>query len=230
MRTRLGSVLVVLGTVLVAYALAVVLWGDPLTDLYARWQQRQLAAELDRAFVAYAGRPTAGGGMAEAEERFRRGLRLGEPLGRIVVPRLGLDEAFVHGTRWGPDLSRGPGHYAETPLPGSGRTVALAGHRTTFGAPFRKIDELERGDEIVVRMPYGAFRYRVFAHEIVASDDWSILRRRRFETLVLSACHPLWSSEQRWISYARLVSVQRARPRRDDLAAAPAAGPADPRK
>ena len=83
----------------------------------------------------------------------------------------------------------------------------IAGHRTTFGAPFRNINELASGNRIVLLMPYGTFTYRVFAHKIVRSNDWSILHRRRFDTLVLSACHPLYSASHRWIVFARLVSV-----------------------
>jgi sortase A len=86
--------------------------------------------------------------------------------------------------------------------------VAIAGHRTTFGAPFRHIDDLESGDLITLEMAYGTFRYRVFAHEIVRDNDWSILRPRGFDTLVLSACHPLYGSSHRWIVYARLAAVE----------------------
>ena len=88
--------------------------------------------------------------------------------------------------------------------------MAIAGHRTTFGAPFRHIDDLRRGDPITVALPYATFHYRVFAHEIVQSDDWSIIRDRGFDTLVLSACHPLYSAEKRWVVYARLVQVDPA--------------------
>ena len=85
--------------------------------------------------------------------------------------------------------------------------MAIAGHRTTFGAPFRHINSLRSGDAITVALPYATFHYKVFKHEIVDSDDWSIIRDRGFDTLVLSACHPLYSAEQRWIVYARLVRV-----------------------
>jgi sortase A len=98
-----------------------------------------------------------------------------------------------------------------TALPGSGATVAIAGHRTTYGAPFRHIDRLRRGDAIRLTLPYGTFRYRVVGHEIVDKADWSIIARRRYETLVLSACHPLYSAEQRWVVYARLVVAGRER-------------------
>jgi sortase A len=234
MRRHLAVGLVVLGSLLVAYAAVVVLWREPVTDLYARWQQGRLDDALAKEFVEFRGaaavpvafdsgasdavlrdgkrQETRAEGLEAAvaanASRLQRRLRLGKPLGRIEIPELGVDAVFVHGTRWAEDLSRGPGHYKETELPGLGKTAAIAAHRTTFGAWFRNIDDLERGDLVQLRLPYGTFRYRVFQHEIVESDDWSIIRDRGFDTLVLSACHPLYSAEQRWIVYARLVHVK----------------------
>jgi sortase A len=92
-------------------------------------------------------------------------------------------------------------------VPGLGKTVGIAGHRTTFGAPFRRIDDIEPGDPITLEMPYATFRYRVFKHEIVDESDWSVIRDRGFDALMLSACHPLYGSSERWIVYARLVEV-----------------------
>jgi sortase A len=106
------------------------------------------------------------------------------------------------------DLERGPGHYRISALPGSGGTVAIAGHRTTYLHPFRHIDRLRRGDAIVLELPYGTFRYAVLAHAIVSDRDWSILRRRRTETLVLTACHPLYSATHRIAVFARLQGAQ----------------------
>jgi sortase A len=237
---RLGTILIVLGVVAIAYAAAIVFWKDPVTDLYNRWKQSQLTGELDRSFAAYraslgeelaapatataaaghvvtpTGGPEAPAVLPEqamlAIERLARDyaatIEQGQPLGRIIVPRLGIDPVFVHGTRWGADLSRGPGHYERSSLPGLGEVTAIAGHRTTFGASFRHIDDLKPGDEIVLELAYGTFRYRVFTHEIVDNDDWSILDPRGFDMLVLSACHPLYSASQRWIVYARLVTVE----------------------
>ncbi len=213
---RVGTALIVIGVVVLAYAAAVLLWRDPVTDVYARWQQGQLAGELETMVVEYRKKapPTAPRSEPQREavaavaRRFEGSLELGQPLGRIAIPKLGRDDVFLHGTRWRQDLSRGPGHYPETSLPGLGKTVAIAGHRTTFGAPFRRIDELERGDPIRLELPYGTFAYRVVGREIVDSDDWSIIRERGFETLVLSACYPLYSSSQRIVVYGRLVRVR----------------------
>lgn len=222
MRRRLGTTLIVIGLLVLAYAAAVLFWRDPVTDVYARYQQHRLASQLEEEIASW--KPSVPGSTAAedgessaaAERRavardaaaFARTLEQGRALGRIEIPELGVETVFVHGTRWAQDLSRGPGHYERTTLPGLGKTGGIAGHRTTFGAPFRHIDELERGDEIVLELPYGTFHYRVFAHEIVDADDWSVIRNRGFDTLMLSACHPLYSASQRWIVYGRLASVE----------------------
>ncbi|MCL4289971.1 MAG: class E sortase [Thermoleophilia bacterium] len=146
--------------------------------------------------------------IRQAADRIYRALEPGQPLGRLIIPRLGIDPVFVNGTRWGADLSRGPGRYPETSLPGLGTLTAIAGHRTTFGAPFRHIDRLKAGDEVRLELAYGTFSYRVVGHEIVDDEDWSIIEPRPYETLVLSACHPLYSASQRWIVYARLDRVE----------------------
>ena len=156
--------------------------------------------------------PDAAAGLrviAADARRFQAGVADGEALGRLVIPELGIDPIVVNGTDWGRDLSRGPGLFPESKLPGAGRVTAIAGHRTTFGAWFRNIDDLEAGDAVSLALPYGTFRYAVVGHEIVDDGDWTILTPRSYETLVLSACHPLYSASQRWIVYARLVSVDR---------------------
>ena len=222
---RLGTVLIVGGLLVLAYAAAVLFWRDPVTDLYNRYQQNKLESALEHEFEAWdAGPPPAVADAADERgrraasagsqprrrdaRRFLRGLEQGQAFGRIHIPRIGVESVVVHGTRWGADLSRGPGHYERTTVPGLGKTVGIAGHRTTFGAPFRKIDEIEAGDEITLEMPYATFRYRVFQHEIVDEKDWSVIRNRGFDTLMLSACHPLYGSSERWIVYAKLVAVQ----------------------
>jgi sortase A len=220
---RLGTILAVGGLFLLAYAAAVLFWRDPVTDLYNRYQQNRLDSALAAEFEAWdSAFPPA---EREAElappdaaasrvltsrdaRRFLGTLEQGQAFGRLEIPRIDVDAVVVHGTRWGADLARGPGHYERTTVPGLARTVGIAGHRTTFGAPFRNIDDIRAGDAITLEMPYATFRYRVFEHEIVDSGDWSVIRNRGFDTIMLSACHPLYSADQRWIVYGRLVEVR----------------------
>jgi sortase A len=208
-----------LGACLLAYGGITLLRGEPLTGLYARFEQRELAAELSRRVRASRDESRVGGDARPARRAPDREPIVGEPLGRIVIPRVGLDAVFVEGTG-ADELRKAPGHYELTALPGAGKTVAIAGHRTTYGAFFRHIDDLRGGDAITLRVPYGEYRYVVFAHRVVDKRDWSIIRPRRFETLVLSACHPLYSAAQRWVVFARLVRPPTARQPR---ARAPAA-------
>ncbi len=237
-RWRVALALIALGATLAVYTAAVALWRDPVTDLYARWQQGKMADSLgatfaqfdgpvlpdaarlrlpdgsrSRASSAYAVDPDAYASaesvaVAGAARRMMNGIELGQPIGRIHIPRLSVNAVFIHGTRWGPDLSKGPGHYKETPLPGVGKTAAIAAHRTTFGAWFRHIDDLRRGDRITISLPYATFQYMVFTHKIVDDEDWSIIENRGFDALVLSACHPLYSAAQRWVVFARAISVK----------------------
>jgi sortase A len=222
---RLGIVLVLVGVLVLAYGAATLFWRDPITDLYARWQQHRLddalaasIAEFRESEAQLAGQRAGAVGAVDVTQRrrelvatarrFDRRLRIGQPLGRIIVPRLKLNKVFVHGTRWRQDLSRGPGHFPQTGIPAVGQTVAIAGHRTTFGAPFRYINKLREGDAITLELPYGTFRYTVFKHKIVDNSDWSIIKPRGFDAVVLSACHPLYSAAQRWVVFARLTSVE----------------------
>ncbi len=107
-------------------------------------------------------------------------------------------------------LQKGPGHYPQTPFPGQPGTVAIAGHRTTYLAPFRHIDDLRRGDAIRLEMPYATFVYRVQRTRVVDPGDVGIVRPAGYDRLVLSACHPLYSAAHRFIAFARLRRVSRA--------------------
>jgi sortase A len=213
------------GIVLVSYAAAAAFWRDPVTDLYTRWQQHRLdgalaasIAEFRESEAQLAGQRAGAveaGGLAERRRqlittarRFDRRLKIGQPLGRIIVPRLKLNKVVIHGTRWRQDLSRGPGQYPQTGIPAIGQTVGIAGHRTTFGAPFRYINKLRDGDEITLELPYGTFHYVVFKDKIVDNGDWRIIKPLGFDAVFLSACHPLYSAAKRWVVFARLSSVE----------------------
>ena len=220
---KAGFALLGLGVALIAWVGVTSWWGDPFTSLYTRHEQHVLSQQLDSlskrsAAAALAGsieqnlrgsnRQSPAALLRTRAAAFRRSLRDGEPIGRIVIPRLHLNMVVAEGTSVS-DLRRAPGHYnaasgRNTAIPGMGGVVAVAGHRTTYLHPFRHIDDLRPGDNIYLKMPYGTFRYTVFAHRIVASNDWTILRHRPFEKLVLSACHPLHSATHRWVVFARL--------------------------
>ena len=139
--------------------------------------------------------------------RFARGVGEGDPIGRMLSPEMNnLDAVVLQGTATG-TLQQGPGHYPDTAFPGQPGTVAIAGHRTTYLAPFRQIANLSRGDEITLEMPYGRFVYRVEKHEIVTPDRVDVIDDVGYPRLVLSACHPLYSAAERYIIFARLTEI-----------------------
>jgi sortase A len=105
-------------------------------------------------------------------------------------------------------LRRGPGHYEDTELPGQGGTVAVAGHRTTYGAPFRDVDDLRAGDAVVVEMPYARFDYRVEQVQVLGPGATWVKRRSGQERLVLTACHPRYSAARRIVVFARLAGAR----------------------
>jgi LPXTG-site transpeptidase (sortase) family protein len=131
----------------------------------------------------------------------------GDALGELQARSISSDFVVVQGTN-PPSLRKGPGHYRQTALPGMGGTVGIAGHRTTYEAPFRRLDDLKRGDTITLRMPYGRFTYSVDGHRIVPSGYKDAFTGQGGERLVLSACHPLYSASQRILVSAHLVSRQ----------------------
>ena len=215
-KRRLGTLLMVAGVGVLAWVLVVWQWNDPFTSLYTRWEQRR----LDRAYTALvkeeAARPVvpAGADLAEthaavraAATRFHRTADAGAAIGRIVVPRLDLDMVFVNGTD-SATLKKGPGLHPTTFMPGEGKLVYIAGHRTTYLAPFARIDRLERGDRITLEMPYGTFVYSVTGHRIVDDQDLSVLRSRGREEVALQACHPRFFATQRYIVWARPIEVR----------------------
>jgi len=219
----LSGVLVVVGALLLADALVTLVWQEPVSALYARLQQGRLddrlatlegtePTALDRRVLSRLG--TLDRKLAYAARALDRRTSDGDPLGRIRMRSIGVSSVVVAGTG-ASSLRLGPGHYPGTPLPGARGTVAIAGHRTTYGAPFRKLDRLGRGDRVELRMPYGTFVYRVERRRIVPPTATWVTRRARYDRLILSACHPLYSAAKRIVVFARLVA---ARPRGDRLA------------
>jgi len=215
---RLGHIfsiaLITAGVVLLADVAITLAYQEPLSAIYASIKQGEAEGELDELEARY---PTAADRHAVVDvkarkrriailaQRFAESAEPGQAIGRIVAPAMdGLDMVVVQGTD-AASLQRGPGHYPETPFPGEGGTVGIAGHRTTYLAPFRHIDSVLAGDRIVLEMPYAHFFYRVQKTQIVDPGDVGIVKDVGYQRLVLSACHPLYSAAQRYIVFAKLV-------------------------
>jgi sortase A len=191
-----ASVMMVSGALLITDALITLLWQEPVSAFVA---EREQAALEDALFDP-------------PERVLRREPLEGDAIARIEIPAIGVSEYVVEGTDTG-DLRKGPGHYPDTPLPGEPGTSAIAGHRTTYGAPFRDIDGLKRGNVIRVDMPDGRFVYRVERVTVVDDQDLSVLRPVGHRRLMLSACHPLYSAAERVIVFARQVRREASRVR-----------------
>ena len=211
-RRLLSWVLIGGGLLLLVDGALTLLWKEPVSALYASVEQRRLAGKLEALeqvkptpaeATVLARLPDPGLKQAFRARSLRRRVDDGEPLGRLEARSIGLKVIVVEGTGSG-DLRKGPGHYPATSLPGEGGTVAVAGHRTTYGAPFRHMDALERGDRIVLQMPYGRFTYRIERSRIVDPSAVGVVRDVGHEQLVLTACHPLYSAEQRIVVFAAL--------------------------
>jgi sortase A len=206
MRRALGTALVVAGLLVLADAAVTLAWQEPISALRADRAQHRLAAQL-RALELRAPRHAGDRArVAVAARAFARTRRDGQAIAELRIARIGLRTVVVRGTDPA-DLREGPGLIAGSPLPGQGGTTAIAGHRTTYGAPFRSLDALRRGDAIALRLPYGTFRYAVESWRIVQPGDLSVLRRVGHDRLVLSACHPLFSAARRIVVFARLAGV-----------------------
>ena len=214
----LSTVLVVSGALLLLDAALTLAWQEPVSAIYGRIAQAQLEGELrDAARLPL--RPAERRLLQRLERepqrlrylvhRTRRRVGKGEPLGRIVARRAKIDFVMVHGTD-AASLRKGPGHFPDTSLSGEAGTVAVAGHRTTYQAPFRHVDALRPGDPIRLEMPYGTFTYRVERTRIVRPDAVWVTRSVSYPRLVLTACHPLYSAEKRIVVFARLVRATAA--------------------
>jgi sortase A len=211
----ISTVLIVAGVLMIADAGITLAWQEPVSALLARIEQNKLSGELDRIEQRGPTRVQQRVLAALASQRrriqflareARRTAQAGEPLGRIAIPKIGADFVVVQGTD-SASLRKGPGHYPSTTFPGLPGTVAIAGHRTTYLAPFRRVDDLRHGDPIVVTMPYGRFTYLVQRTQIVKPTALWVTRDVGYQRLVLSACNPLYSAAQRIIVFARLERV-----------------------
>ena len=211
-----SSVLIIAGLLMVVDAGLTLVWQEPVTAVIGLIRR----SEIDKHYLTYrslgvsAADRVALSGVASIDQRIAFFARreaaevpAGAAIGRLVIAKLGVSYDVVQGTDTA-SLERGPGHYPSTAFPGLGETVAIAGHRTTYLAPFRYINELHPGNRIVLQMPYATFDYVVQYDRIVAPNAWWVTDDVGYERLVLSACNPLYSASQRIVVFARLASMQ----------------------
>ncbi len=212
----LSTVLIIAGVLMLSDAGLTLVWQEPVSAVYAKILQGSLAddlralerAEADRLDLAALEKlATEKRRMAFLARQLRGDLDRGKAAGRLKIDRIDANYVIVNGSDPA-SLRKGPAIYDDVPFPGAPGTTAIAGHRTTYGAPFRKINKIKRGDEIVIEMPYGTFTYEVEKTQIVKPTALEVIRRVSYDRLVLSACHPLYSAAKRYIVFARLVAGQ----------------------
>jgi sortase A len=215
-RSAFALVLVLLGTLTLADAAVTFIWQEPISALYAKLRQDHLSSVLRRE-ERTPPTPTQQrrlASLADEEARIaylagelQRHAAEGSAVGRIVIPRIGANFVVVNGTS-AEALKSGPGVYPGTNFPGIAGTTAIAGHRTTYLAPFRHVDALSAGNLILLNMPYAHLTYKVLGLRIVPpSDVQAAVAKVGYSRLVLSACTPLFSASKRLLVYARLARV-----------------------
>ncbi|MFZ4517785.1 MAG: class E sortase [Microthrixaceae bacterium] len=205
----LGRILVIAGLFILGFV-AFQLWGTGVQESRA---QDGLAEDLAPAGASGDGLDAVTNALARTDPATAPPTPQpaeGDPVGVIEIPKIGLQRVVVQGVSKA-DLKKGPGHYPETPLPGQPGNSGIAGHRTTYGAPFNRIDELNVGDEIVLTTPQGRFTYRVVEGPVagqawysVDPEDVSVLRDFGDDRITLTACHPKYSAQERIIVHAVL--------------------------
>jgi sortase A len=208
-----GTLLILAGALTLAWTLLVWQWQDPFTALYTKWKQHQLTSQYQKRVEAFSA-PIATTSLADERRsiareatRYRASSTRGEAIGRIRIPRMGVNMVLVNGTDH-ETLKKGPGRDGRTFMPGENRLIYIAGHRTTYLAPFSHIDRLKSGDRVTIEVPYGTFIYVVTRHRIVKATDLSVLRSPKHEVVELQACHPRFFATHRYIAYARLLRVE----------------------
>ena len=201
----IGKSLISVG-VLILLFVVYQLWGTGLAQERA---QKSLRSEFTRQLAA-AGAPAPADnpvvttpGAPPPKTPVLPTLVEGGPVGTIAIPKIGLDQVVIEGV--GVDeLKEGVGHYPDTKVPGQKGNAALAGHRTTYGAPFNRLDDLVAGDEITFTTLAGTFRYVVAEKKVVTPETVEVLDPTPDNRLTLTTCHPKYSAEQRLIVVALL--------------------------
>jgi sortase A len=211
----ISSVLIIAGLLMLIDAGVTLVWQEPVTAVigairrseinqrYLSFRAVPLSVVDRRALSSLTNMPSK---IAFLARREALEVPTGAAIGRLVINKISASYDIIQGDDTA-SLEKGPGHYPNTAFPGLGETVAIAGHRTTYLAPFRNINELDKGDVIQVDMPYADFTYIVQYHQVVLPNALWIERNVGYERLVLSACNPLYSASQRIVVFARLARV-----------------------
>lgn len=225
----IATTLITAGLVIAADVGLTLIWEEPLSNLYASVKQGQAEDDLKdleqafpdaESFAAAANADNLEDRVAILADRFEASpsVQTGKGIGRIEIPDINVEATVVEGTDTA-SLQKGPGHYTRSDdeqthengdgsaFPGQGKTVGIAGHRTTYGAWFNRLDDLKPGDEIALDMPYARFTYKVQKIDIVDPNKIEVVQNVGYERLVLSACHPLYSAAQRIIAFAKLDEI-----------------------
>jgi sortase A len=186
---------------LVLFVAGLSMWSFPaFTDVYSRVEQGQLRESFSSPQVQQAYR--------------ERRVKVGEGLTTMRIPKLGVEVLVVEGTTPAA-LRAGAGHYVETPLPGEAGNVAIAGHRTTYGRPLNRMDELGPGDVVELETPFAIHTYRAVepfdGHGnpwVVKPTDYDVIAQGAGSALTLTTCHPKGSAKQRLIMRFQLIDTR----------------------
>jgi sortase A len=236
----LAFALIGLGALALLDGAITLVWQEPVSAIYATFRQEHLRGAL-RAVERAPPTPVERRALASLSDQQARITFLarelerhagdGGAVGHIAIPSIGASFVVVKGTST-EDLQSGPGVYPETGFPGVPGTTAIAGHRTTYLAPFRHVDALRPGNRILLNMPYAHLTYTVIGQRIVEPTNVeAAVGQVGYTRLVLSACTPLYSAAKRILVYARLtrtVPVGAARRLPGGALARPIEAPATP--
>ena len=212
----LSVAMITAGCVVLADAALTLAWKEPVSAIYGSLRQDEARSQLDRLeeqFLSGLDDPGQGLGRIARKARPAAGRCLRPDSSRTArrsagstSQSAGIDYVVVQGTDTA-DLKKGPGHYPETALPGQGKTIGIAGHRTTYGHRSTTSTRSTWATRIMLEMPYGTFTYKVEKTKIVEPTDVQIVDDVDHERLVLTACHPLYSAAERYAVFGKLERI-----------------------
>lgn len=205
---RMGAMLMIGGIAVIMYVPATWAWGWwDRRDLRANFEQQSaVAVVLNQNILSDIQGAAKTEKLRRLAEEYMAPLAEKDPVAQLEIPKLGLNSIIVEGTEEA-SLRMGPGHILDTPLPGMKGNFGVAGDRVLYGAVFLYLNELEAGDEIIVKTPYGRFVYAVTGKSIVLPDDTTVLQPNGTEMITLSTCDPPWGTSHRLVIQATVTET-----------------------